>query len=113
MAKRINVDIGKAMKVAGKYFSKVGKEIMANKDKILLGAFLTTIVDNIKTHIEKDAVEKAYEKDSVKYQSITRKNEAKIRALKEQADRSAKVEERIQQLEQVVQEKLKERSGNE
>ena len=69
MAKRINVDIGKTMKVARKHFSKVGKEIMANKDKILLGAFLTTIVDNIKTHIEKDAVEKAYEKDSVKYKS--------------------------------------------
>ena len=113
MAKRINVDIGKAMKVAGKYFSKVGKEIMANKDKILLGAFLTTIVDNIKTHIEKDAVEKAYEKDSVKYKSITRKKEAEIQVLKEKADRSDQAEERIQQLEQVVQEILEERSGNE
>ena len=113
MSKRINIDIGKAMKVAGKHFSKVGKEIMAHKDKILLGAFLTAIVDNIKTHIEKDAVEKAYEKDSVKYKSIARKNEAKIRVLKEQADRSTKAEERIQQLEQVVQEKLEERSGNE
>ena len=113
MAKRINVDIGKTMKVARKHFSKVGKEIMANKDKILLGAFLTTIVDNIKTHIEKDAVEKAYEKDSVKYRSILRKNEAKIRVLKEQADRSAQVEERLQQLEQVVQKELEERSGNE
>ena len=86
MAKRINVDIGKAMKVAGKYFSKVGKEIMAHKDKILLGALFTTIVDDIKTHIEKDDVEKAYEKDSVKYKSITQKNEAKIQVLKEKAD---------------------------
>ena len=74
MATRINGDIGKAMKVAKNHLSTVGKEIMANKDKILLGAFLTTIVDNIKTHIEKDAVEKAYEKDSVKYKSILRKN---------------------------------------
>ena len=32
MAKRINVDIGKTMKVTRKHFSKVGKEIMANKD---------------------------------------------------------------------------------
>lgn len=85
MAKRINVDVGKAMKVAGKYFSKVGKEIMARKDKILLGALFTTIVDNIKTHIEKDAVEKAYEKDSVKYKSITRKKEAEIQVLKEKS----------------------------
>lgn len=113
MAKRINVDIGKAMKVAGKYFSKVGKEIMAHKDKILLGALFTTIVDDIKTHIEKDAVEKAYEKDSVKYKSITRKNEAEIQVLKEKADRSDLADERIQQLEQVVQEILEERSGNE
>lgn len=113
MAKRINVDIGKAMKVAGKYFSKVGKEIMAHKDKILLGALFTTIVDDIKTHIEKDAVEKAYEKDSVKYKSITRKNEAEIQVLKEKADRSDLADERIQQLEQVVQEILEERFGNE
>lgn len=113
MAKRINVDIGKTMKVARKHFSKVGKELMASKDKILLGAFLTTIVDNIKTHIEKDAVEKAYEKDSVKYKSILRKNEAKMQVLKEKADRSDQADERIQQLEQVVQEILEERSGNE
>lgn len=113
MAKRINVDIGKTMKVARKHFSKVGKELMANKGKILLGAFLTTIVDNIKTHIEKDAVEKAYEKDSVKYKSILRKNEAKMQVLKEKADRSDQADERIQQLEQVVQEILEERSGNE
>lgn len=112
MAKRINVDMDKAMKVARKYFSKVGKEIMAHKDKILLGAFFTTIVDNIKTHIEKDAVEKAYEKDSVKYKSITRKKEAEIQVLKEKADRSEQAEERIQQLEQVVQEILEERSRN-
>ena len=113
MANRINVDIGKAMKVAGKHFSKVGKKLMANKDKILLGALITTIVDNIKTHIEKDAVEKAYEKDSVKYKSIARKNEAKIQVLKEKADRSDQADERIQQLEQVVHEILEERSGNE
>ena len=113
MAKRINVDIGKAMKVAGKYFSKVGKEIMTHKDKILLGALFTTIVDDIKTHIEKDAVEKAYEKDSAKYKSITRKNEAEIQVLKEKADRSDQADERIQQLEQVVQEILEERSGSE
>ena len=113
MAKRINVDIGKAMKATGKYFSKVGKEIMAHKDEILLGALFTTIVDNIKTHIEKAAVEKAYEKDSVKYKSIVRKIEAKAQILKEKADRWDKVDERIQQLEQVVQEELEERSGNE
>ena len=113
MAKQINVDIGKTMKVARKHFSKVGTEIMANKDKILLGAFLTTIVDNIKTHIEKDDVEKAYEKDSVKYKSITQKHEAEIQALKEQAEKSAQAEERVQQLEQVVHEILEERSGDE
>lgn len=113
MANRINVDIGKAMKVAGKHFSKVGKKLMANKDKILLGALFTTIFDNIKTHIEKDAVEKAYEKDSVKYQSITRKNETKMQILKEKADRWDQADELIQQLEQVVQEISEERSRNE
>ena len=113
MAKRIKVDIGKAMKVAGKYLSKVGKGITAHKDEILLGAFFATIADNIKTHIDKDAVEKAYERDSLKYKSITRKNEAKIQALKEQAEKSAQAEERVQQLEQVVHEILEERSGDE
>ena len=113
MAKRINVDIGKAMKVTKKHFSQVGKEIMAHKDGILLGALFTTIFDNIKTHREKDAVEKAYEKDSVKYQSIARKNEAKMQVLKEKADRWDQADELIQQLEQVVQEISEERSVNE
>lgn len=113
MRKRINIDLDKAVKATRHFFSQAGKEIMAHKDEILAVISITAIIDSIKTHFEKDAVEKAYEEDSVKYKSVTRKHEAEIRVLKEKADKSAKNEQRIQQLEQVVQDILEEQSGNE
>lgn len=113
MDKRINVDIDKAMKASGKFFSKAGKEIMAYKDEILVIISVSGIVDSIKTHFEKDVVEKACKKGSVKYKSITRKHEAEIKVLKDKAEKRAQAEQRVQQLEHTVQEILEERAGNE
>ena len=113
MAKRINIDLNKAVKVTRNFFSQAGKEIIAHKDEILAVISISAIADSIKTHFEKNAIEKAYEEDSVKYKSVARKHEAEIRVLKEKADRSAQAEQRVQQLEQVVQDILEERSGNE
>jgi len=113
MARRINIDINKALKSAGRLLSQAGRELMANKNKVLTIISITAIADNIKTHLEKSEVERAYEEDSVKYKSINRKHEAEIRVLKEKADRSALAEQRVQQLEQVVQDIIEERSGNE
>lgn len=113
MAKRINIDLNKAVKETERFLSQASQEIMANKDKILAIVSITAIVDSIKTHFEKAAVEKAYEKDSIKYKSIASKHEAEIQVLKEQADRSIQAEQRVQQLEQVVQEILEERTVDE
>lgn len=113
MAKRVNIDVDKAAKAAVRFFSTAGKEIMAHKEKILAFISISAIADSIKTHFEKDAIEKAYKEDSAKYKSIAQKHEAEIRVLKEKADNSAQAEQRVQQLEQAVQEILGERSGNE
>lgn len=113
MAKRINIDLDKAVQATRHFFAQAGKEIIAHKDEILAVISISAFIDSIKTHFEKDAIEKAYEADSVKYKSVARKHEAEIQVLKEKADRSSQAEQRVQQLEQVVQDILEERSGNE
>lgn len=113
MAKRINIDLDKVGKTAMHRLSQLGKEIVAHKDEILAVISVSAIIDSIKTHIEKNAIERAYEEDSIKYKSVARKHEAEIQVLKQKANKSEKAEQRVQQLEQVVQDILEERSGNE
>ena len=113
MAKRFNIDLDKVGKTTMHRLSQLGKEIAAHKDEILAIMSVSAIIDSIKTNFEKDAIEQAYEADSVKYKSVARKHEAEIQVLKEKADRSSQAEQRVQQLEQVVQDILEERSGNE
>ena len=113
MAKRINIDIGKAIKVFLGVLSNAFKAIKPHKEKILAVISISAIVNNIKTYFEKKSIEKAYQEESIKYKSMTQKHEAEIQALKEQAEKNAQAEERVQQLEQVVHEILEERSGDE
>ena len=92
MAKRINIDIGKAVKVFRGFLSNAFKAIKPHKETILTVISISAIVNNIKTHFEKKSIEKAYQEDSIKYKSITQKHEAEIQALKEQAEKSAQAE---------------------
>jgi len=116
MGKRNNlgkIDAAKALKTTKKVLKDVGNEIVAHKDELLAIFAGTALFDSIKSRLEKKAIEKAYEKDSVKYQAVARKQEAEIRVLKTKAERGDLAEERVQQLEQVVHEILEGAPGDE
>lgn len=109
MRRRINlgkIDVNNALRATTKALKDAGNIIVANKEKILAFCAGWAFVDSITSRLEKRAIEKAYEKDSIKYQAVARKHEAEMRVMKTKAERADHAEERLQQLEQAVQEIL-------
>lgn len=80
--------------------------------KVAIIGLIVAIGDNIRVRLKRKKDRKAFEESSVKQQTVARKHEAEINALRQEAEQAKEAGYRIDVLEQIVK-NITERGGNE
>lgn len=101
LVKISNVDIAKVCIINRQAGKTIRKIVSVRPSEVLVGA-LFLVIDVIRVRIGRKQDQKAFEKNTVSYQAATRKHEAEINVLREQANRSQDAKLRVDQLEKIV-----------
>lgn len=93
------VKVGNTLVEAGK---TVGTFVNNHVPEILTGVLTGVTIDNIRVRMGRKKDKKAFDENARKQQQVIRKHEAEINVLKDEAEQAQEAWQKVDQLEQIV-----------
>ncbi len=105
--------MGKQIKLPNIDFAKVGNTLVeagkaagafvkSHATEFLAGTLAGVTIDNIRVRMGRKKDQKSFEENTLKQQQVIRKHEAEINVLKDEAEQAQEARQKIDQLEQIV-----------